>query len=533
MTIIDAATIFTICSAIFIGGILFPTLFQKKPVVISESRRNEIANELIHSEQAGRRKVKKKELKKNRTDVNAAAEALIAKVVQKEMDCEQNDQDLLTLITIQNQLNIKDNERKKSGMKKIPFIVPQFSEIPDEAPFAKAATATSHDGQIMDQIFSTEQETTYIGPVDLQSALNIIAKAKKTISIQNFQQSELESALHSNRMILQKSATDRSKFELEYQNLQDTNKLLSQSLSNARVEAKEYHTQAIQLRAQCEAYENEMQSFNTLKLTNCELMKEKSQMINRINQLQEQIANQNKLMKQKSKDWLQRMKSLQESSSSQILGLSGEMDTAQRELKNKIARLDAELKREQYEKDSQSLQLKLKNVQCEKSDREAFSARSLVNRLQEELKMMRFEREKQIILNSESQMEIKSLNHALNDLNMKLSAIEIMDQKIRKEKITLGLESALEQKCSEIAALKKELKECRELVEDKDRKLNIISIEKDTVTAHLNAANDYISSNQAAAADIDSKCEEHINIALLQSEIDIRLKLGRLYSQGE
>lgn len=177
------------------------------------------------------------------------------------------------------------------------------------------------------------------------------------------------------------------------------------------------------LQAEFEVFETKLKDYEALKKSNATVAKEKTQMVNRIDQLQEQLVNQNELMEQKPKEWLQRMKTLQESSSNQILTLSSEMESSQRELINKIARLDAELKRV-YEKDSQALKLKLKNVQCEKSDKEAFSARSLVSRLQEELRIDRQEKEKQIIQNAAAHSRIKVLKSELKIIEENYETIE-------------------------------------------------------------------------------------------------------------
>jgi hypothetical protein len=65
---------------------------------------------------------------------------------------------------------------------------------------------------------------------------------------------------------------------------------------------------------------------------------------------QDLVVQLKKTMEKKKKEWHQRFQTQQDSHTNQILSLSGEMDTIQRDWREKVEYLEGELRREKYEK---------------------------------------------------------------------------------------------------------------------------------------------------------------------------------------
>lgn len=75
-------------------------------------------------------------------------------------------------------------------------------------------------------------------PDSLEDAINRVRMAKDLITHHQSINNVLKLELSSTKDILQKTVNGRKSLEKEFQNLQDTNKLLSQSVSNAQNSAK-------------------------------------------------------------------------------------------------------------------------------------------------------------------------------------------------------------------------------------------------------------------------------------------------------
>jgi chromosome segregation ATPase len=227
------------------------------------------------------------------------------------------------------------------------------------------------------------------------------------------------------------SLLQQAKLEELERELASSKDLLAQSL----VENERLYAELSQMDHKCKAVEdsslkrsralnsyqkqlNELQEYVSKLHGELEQEKnEKESLLTRVQELETQLNVKSSDSQKNSIEWIQRYQSLQESTSNQILRLSSDLDTVQREWTQKVDRIQTELKREKYDKESIGLQLKLKQVQCEKSDRETYHAKTMIARLQDELRKVLSDREKLSFQLLQSQASVR-------ELSMKLSKFE-------------------------------------------------------------------------------------------------------------
>ena len=292
-------------------------------------------------------------------DIKAVADALVAQVSNpgKSESRESAEKDVLALISIQNQIvsrKSKEKSRRKattapkpnstlSNPSSLSYLNTRndaFPKISDteknECDFSSLTgsltsitsnptSSTSTAPQEKQNIENKDafNESSIYAPDALDSALQIIARLEVSLSEQSNESIQQQTLLR--RQI------DSLNEIITAQNLEKTNLIM----------------QAEQL-----AILQQQLDLKRVKIEtdyNC-LMAEKKEIevSGQINQ--DLVVQLKKTMEKKKKEWHQRFQTQQDSHTNQILSLSGEMDTIQRDWREKVEYLEGELRREKYEK---------------------------------------------------------------------------------------------------------------------------------------------------------------------------------------
>ncbi|KAJ3349344.1 hypothetical protein HDU91_006402 [Kappamyces sp. JEL0680] len=484
-------------------------------------------------------KTQKKVLKrKSGGDINKAADALVAQaLVATSGNDESGESDVLALISIRNQQipNRKATEKAAKAKRVVPFLPP--TEPIAHSVFAKAASAPFPERKIaarqpelsppLASVNMVPDPTDRLGPAmdlsasfppsvsrpaDIDSALTVIARLEIALSEQANQsieeQSVLRRELDAVREQLAENITVRNALTLECNKLRSSQHLLSDQVYRQ----KESSDQMIALQKKLVVFEQKASQFEALHtaLETCTLEKQKLTILS--GQLQDQLHSVKGLFDKKTKEWVQRLQSQQDSHTTQILGLSSEMDSLQREWKKKVERLDGDLKREKYEKDSLQLQLKLKQVQCEKSDKEAFTAKTMLNQANDEIRILKTSQEKLVRQYSESQATVRDLQEmfkkadgksAQNDSNL-AQIVQHLTQKVRElERSNSALQGTVGVLREAVATEAKEKVALQELAD----RASSVCAERDSLLEQLAVANDSISSLERSLAEKSAAVE--------------------------
>jgi chromosome segregation ATPase len=252
------------------------------------------------------------------------------------------------------------------------------------------------------------------------------------------------------------------------QELLDTIQLLKNETAglhhNLLLSQTENQTLKDQISSLKKSIQSQEQTQRALDLRNQKVIKENAFLVEKVTRLDQQVG------ETKSNEWAQRYHHLHESTSKQIISLKSEIDAIHCDWKGRVDRLETDLKRERYEKESISLSLKLKIVQCEKSDREAFHVKTMLNRVQEELKVVLRDRENYKFQVSEYQKResVSNTTQQLKELEAMQSKMMALQQTIyQSEKKSSELHSELAQAFLDL----KNEKDSRLLVEQQLKKL--------------------------------------------------------------
>ncbi len=287
-------------------------------------------------------------------NIKAVADALVAQVSNpgKSESRESAEKDVLALISIQNQIvsrKSKEKSRRKaaapnpnstlSNPSSLSYLNTRndaFPKISDteknECDFSSLTgsltsitsnptSSTSTAPHIENK--DTFNESSIYAPDALDSALQIIARLEVSLSEQSNESIQQQTLLR--RQI------DSLNEIITAQNLEKTNLIM----------------QAEQL-----AILQQQLDLKRVKIEtdyNC-LMAEKKEIevSGQINQ--DLVVQLKKTIEKKEKEWHQRFQTQQDSHTNQILSLSGEMDTIQRDWREKVEYLEGELRREKYER---------------------------------------------------------------------------------------------------------------------------------------------------------------------------------------
>jgi chromosome segregation ATPase len=225
----------------------------------------------------------------------------------------------------------------------------------------------------------------------------------RCITIHSTKYKDLEREISSSKELLAQSLVENERLYAELSQMDHKYKTLEDSLLKRTRALNSYQKQLNELQEYVAKLHGELEQEKT----------EKESLLARVQELDTQLNVKSSDSQKNSIEWIQRYQSLQESTSNQILRLSGDLDTVQREWTQKVDRIQAELKREKYDKESIGLQLKLKQVQCEKSDRETYHAKTMIARLQDELRKVLSDREKLSFQLLQSQSTVRELHMKL------------------------------------------------------------------------------------------------------------------------
>ncbi|KAJ2996847.1 hypothetical protein HDV02_006100 [Globomyces sp. JEL0801] len=450
-----------------------------KPFVISDIK-------------AEKKKNKKKNAKKARS-IKEATEALLAQVSQSESPIkdEADEDDLLALIAIQskpkpavvkkpsfvkekkvsNPIATPDNDTikvpKVASVQKAEVVTPKPTEVIVAKPTSPVKSTLKSEPPSKTKLES-EAVSTKVKVVENTSNVKQVPvsspeKSNLTLVAQSQEISNLKKELKSTQERLAKSEADFLPLQNELVMLRNSNKVLTQSIVNTQLESKNYKTEIQILHSKLQgeiqkAAKVESQKIDSLNASLDHLTAEKihlNSVVERLTvdnqrlvsnadhlsldnkhlntsliQLKEQLANQKHITDLKNQENSHRIQALKDAHSTQVKNLSNDFESKQE-------KLEGDLKREKFEKESHQMQLKLKLVQCEKSDKEAANAKAINSKSLEQLEALKKERDliaKKLSTSNavieEFKAKVKTLeanavsNEALDKANQKVKELE-------------------------------------------------------------------------------------------------------------
>ena len=325
---------------------------------------------------------------------------------------------------------------------------------------------------------------------DLDAALRVIARLETHLSDQSNESIKAQTLL---RRELDASNEKRYRLEQEYNLLFERFTELS---------AKSLLRGDVLVRGLQEKLDQKTKVLDQIKAT---FEGEKMSMTRRINDLQQQNDKMKSLYDKKTKEWLVRLQNQQQSHTNQILGLSGEMESFHCEWKRKVEGLDSDLKRERHEKEALKLQLKLKQVQCEKSDHEAFNAKKLLKKANEEVLQIRSAHDRSIRQFVDSQSTIRDLQELLkksepksSDSTLSSQVLQHLSQKVKM--LERGEKEHQATICELREALEVSNKE-KSVLQDMVDQISILQEARKSLSEQLDIANGSLSNLESVLAE--------------------------------
>jgi hypothetical protein len=207
--------------------------------------------------------------------------------------------------------------------------------------------------------------------VEMEAALTIIARLENNLSDSTRDALAIQSGL---RLDLDKCLANQKLLEEE-------NAMLKEKVTPLTTKEKQiFKEQALSLES----------LNNDLKLSQEENVKA----LELVAKLKGELRTADDAFELNSKEWGSRLQSQQNAHNNQILALSSQIDALEMNWKRKVDALESDLAREKYENDSKKMQYQLLEMQCQKSEKDAFHAKTTIKQVLEEMRVVKSQNDK-------------------------------------------------------------------------------------------------------------------------------------------
>ena len=210
-----------------------------------------------------------------------------------------------------------------------------------------------------------------ISRVDMDAALTIIARLENNLSDCSRDALKVQSEL---RLELQKALEKQKVLEEENIFLKGRDRPLS---DHEKQLFKEQSLSLVTLNTELE--QTKLERINALE---------------NVEKLKEELEATRLTSEKKSKDWGAKLQTQQDSHNIQILALSSQLDSVSKDWKRKVDALEADLSRERYDNGSKRMQYQLLEMQCQKSEKDAFHAKTMIKQVLEEMRAVNAQNDK-------------------------------------------------------------------------------------------------------------------------------------------